>query len=437
MDARSPLPAKPTFQARLQDVTGRAAALPRPVLIAVAVVLIAGAGWLIWGGGAGTETKTTTQKVVLGDVEDTVTAVGKLQPLQYVDVGTQVSGQLKKLHVTYGATVTQGQLLAEIDPTIYQARVNAGEAALLNLNAQLSQRQAERTLLQQQLNRQTQLLAENATSQNEYDTSLSQTKVNAAQIEALGAQIKQQTSTLNADRANLGYTQIFAPMSGVVVDVIAKQGQTLNANQTAPIILRIADLDTMTVYAQVSEADVTKLRTGMNAYFTTLGQTGRRRYGTLRQIIPTPEVVNNVVLYNSLFDVQNPDHDLYTQMSAQVFFLVGEAKNVPIVPVAALKPAARPQRDGTGAPADGAARDAAPREGNARPPRNPDGAKTFMVRVKNGGDVEERTVTIGVMNRLVAEVKSGLNVGDEVVIDAPTAAARPQTGQGNNRGPRI
>src|SRR5690606_26967102 len=111
-----------------------------------------------------------------------------------------------------------------------------------------------------------------------------------------------------------------------------------NANQTAPIILRIADLDTMTVWTQVSEADVPKLKIGMPAHFTTLGQPNKRWSGKLRQILPTPDVVNNVVLYNALFDVANPGQELLPQMSAQVFFILGEARNVPVVPMAALKP---------------------------------------------------------------------------------------------------
>ncbi len=396
--------------------------VPRLVLVGGGVLILAGGGWAIWNSATTDKRPTITQKVVIGDVEDTVTAVGKLQPLQFVDVGTQVSGQLKKLHVTYGETVKQGQLLAEIDPTIYQARVNAGEANLLNLEALLTQRQAERTLAEQQFGRQTALLAERATSQDAFDASTSTKKVNAAQIAALQAQIKQAGSTLNVDRANLGYTNIYAPMNGVVVDLIAKQGQTLNANQTAPIVLRIADLDTMTVYAQVSEADVPKLTTGMKAYFTTLGQASRKRYGKLRQIIPTPEVVNNVVLYNSLFDVENPDHDLFTQMSAQVFFLIGEARKVPIVPVAALRPA--------GGPAGG------PRD------KAPNAPKRYIVKVKEGLSVTERAVEVGVMNRLVAEIKVGLAEGEEVVIDAPQGAARPggqqpPAGMGRGGGPRI
>jgi macrolide-specific efflux system membrane fusion protein len=352
----------------------------------------------------------TSQAVFLGDIEDSVTAVGTLQPLQFVDVGTQVSGQLKKIHVAFGEAVTQGQLLAEIDPTIYQARVNAGSAQLLNLKAQLAQRRAEQVLAAQQFKRQTELLAERATSQDAYEVAEAELQVKRMQIAALEAQIQQSESTLNADKANLGYTQIYAPMSGVVVDIIAKQGQTLNANQTAPIVLRIANLDTMTVYAQVSEADVNKLKTGMTAYFTTLGQPGRKRYGKLRQVIPTPQLVNNVVLYNALFDVENPDHDLFTQMTAQVFFVVAEAKQVPVVPVAALKQS-RGGREG-GAPA------------------------RYSVRVKDGGKVVERPVEVGVMTRLNAEIKVGLDVGDEIMIDAPQVAPRP-TQQGGNRGPRI
>lgn len=131
--------------------------------------------------------------------------------------------------------------------------------------------------------------------------------------------MQQTESTLRGDVANLGYIKIYAPMAGTVVSQMAKQGQTLNANRQAPIIMRIADLSTMTAQAQVSEADVPKLRVGMDVYFTTLGGDNRRVYGKLRQISPTPAIVNNVVLYDALFDVPNPNQVLMTQMTAQVF----------------------------------------------------------------------------------------------------------------------
>src|SRR4029079_11536632 len=131
---------------------------------------------------------------------------------------------------------------------------------------------------------------------------------------------------LRGDEANLNYTKIYAPMSGAVVTENAKQGQTLNANQSAPIVVRIADLSTMTVQSQGSEADVSKLRVSQDVYFTTLGNSSKRWYGKLRQINPTPDVVNNVVLYNALFDVENADRALMKQKTWRVFFVLAEEK---------------------------------------------------------------------------------------------------------------
>jgi macrolide-specific efflux system membrane fusion protein len=375
----------------------------------VAAALVA--GWLLWPAGNGKVGAPLTQKVAIGDVEDTVSAVGTLQPREYVDVGTQVSGQLQQISVEFGAKVEKGQLLAQIDPAIYQAKVSADEAQLQNLKAQLADKQAQSFLAQQQLKRQKDLLRSKATSQDAADIADANVKIAEAQIAMVEAQIKQTESTLNGDRANLSYTKIFAPMAGTIVNVTAKQGQTLNANQSAPIILRIADLDPMTVWTQVSEADVPRLKVGMKAYFTTLGVPDRRRFGTLRQVLPTPEVVNNVVLYSALFEVGNPDGDLLPQMSAQVFFIVGSVKKVPTVPVAALRPV-------RGKPADG--------------------RKMYRVRVLENGGIVERTIEVGVMNRISAEVRDGLKVGDDVVIgDAGTPAATNAGGGGRTRTPRL
>ena len=425
------------------------------------LAVLGGATWYFVGRDKPQDSYITLE-VTTGDVEDTVTALGTLQPLQFVDVGTQVSGQLRRIHVTYGEEVEQGQLLAELDPTIYESRKGATEAQLDNYRAQLAQRQAERALAGQQFERQKELLAANATSQDAFDSAESRLKVAAAQISALQAQMRQSESTLKGDTANLSYTKIFAPMAGKVVNLIAKQGQTLNANQTAPLILRIADLDTMTVYAQVSEADVPKLKIGMRAYFTTLGVSDKRRYGTLRQIVPTPEVVNNVVLYNCLFDVENPEGDLLPQMSAQVYFLIAEARNVPIISVSALRPVGgsarqrgnrpegvrpegpRPEARGPVTAENGAAPDAngAPPAGQRRRrgPGGPDGAGDptrtpadglrFVVTVLEDGERTEREVVVGAMNRLVAEIRSGLKPGDVVVMEAPAGGTRPPQGPG-------
>ena len=275
----------------------------RNILLGLGILaVVTGVYWWQAGGSGKGETSGDylTAAVDRGNIEDSVTAVGNLQPRDYVDVGTQVSGQLRKVHVEVGQQVNQGDLLAEIDPTVYQTRVEADRAQLENLSAQLTQREAELALAQQQYKRQKNLLAENATSEDSFQNAEKTLRAAEAAVKAVNAQIRQTNSTLRGDEANLGFTKIYAPMSGTVVSQNAKQGQTLNANQSAPIILRIADLSVMTVTTQVSEADVSRLRLGMQAYFTTLGRPERRWRGTLAKINPSPEVVNDVVLYYAL-----------------------------------------------------------------------------------------------------------------------------------------
>ncbi|MFY8092429.1 MAG: efflux RND transporter periplasmic adaptor subunit [Niveispirillum sp.] len=424
---------------------------PRNILIGLGVLAIAtGVYWWQAGGSPGSDAASDvlTTAIDRGNIEDNVTAVGNLQPRNYVDVGTQVSGQLRKVLVEIGQEVNQGDLLAEIDPTVYQTRVEANRAQLENLGAQLTQREAELALAQQQYKRQKNLLAENATSEDAFQNAEKTLRAAEAAVKAVNAQIRQTNSTLRGDEANLGYTKIYAPMSGTVVSQNAKQGQTLNANQSAPIILRIADLSVMTVTTQVSEADVSRLRIGMPAYFTTLGRPDRRWRGTLAKINPTPEVVNNVVLYNALYDVENTGGELMTQMTAQTFFVVAAAENVLRVPVAAFqRPPMRPPGGNQagaapqpGAAATGPAQGGQPPAGATGERRRGDGAapagappgegagqreRPRMVQVlKPDGTVEERRIMIGVSDRVSAEVVSGLNEGDQVVV-----GRKPSAGQ--------
>jgi len=407
----------------------------RAVLAALVAALALGGGYLGWSrwlAPADPAAKYATAVVQRGDLEDVVTATGTLQPRDFVDVGTQVSGQIRKLHVDVGAVVKQGDLLAEIDPTVFKSRVDADLAQLANLRAQLADREAQRVLAEQQFQRQESLMRENATSDEAVQSATATLQSARAQITALRAQIQQVESQLRGDEANLGYTRIYAPMAGTVVSQSAKQGQTLNANQQAPIILRIADLSTMTVQTQVSEADVSKLRVGMDVYFTTLGSEGKRYYGTLRQINPTPQIVNNVVLYDALFDVPNPSGELMTQMTAQVFFVLASAKDALLVPVSALEPL----------PASGQGR-RGPRAGGARvakvdvDPRARFAGRQAMVRVLGAsGALEERTVRVGAMNRVSAAIVSGLAPGERVVAGVRSGDRSVPTGR-MQRTPRL
>lgn len=305
-------------------------------LVSLAVLGGGGYSYYRWGPGAKTENAYITATVQRGDIEDQVSATGSLQPRDYVDVGAQVSGQLRKIHVEVGTEVKEGDLLAEIDAETSMARVDASRAQLRSQQAQMAERELTLSKAERDLQRQKNLAAEEATTAETLQNAETAVKTARVQIQSLKASMEQLQASMRVEEANLKYTKIYAPMAGTVVSITARQGQTLNTNQQAPTLMRIADLSVMTVQTQVSEADVSKLRGGMPVYFTTLGGQGRRWYGELKKIEPTPTVTNNVVLYNALFEVPNNNRSLMTQMTAQVFFVVAEAKDVLVVPMSAL-----------------------------------------------------------------------------------------------------
>ncbi len=411
----------PWRQQAWQDLR-RAAALARQHLYVTLAALAALAALLAYVVFAESESATggyATAVVARGDIQDTVTALGNLQPRDYVDVGAQVSGQLKKLYVNLGDRVKQGQMVAEIDPRVLDSKVETDKSGLANLKAQLADKQAQLALAQANYDRQDRLMKADATSKSSYDAALQSLRSAQAQGKSLTAQIAAAQSQLDGDEVTLGYTKIYAPMDGTVVSLTAKQGQTLNANQQAPTILRVGDLSIMTVWTQVSEADVPKLRLDMPAYFTTLGEPDKRWNGTLTQIQPTPDVVNNVVLYTATFDVKNPDDRLMTQMTAQVFFVTASATNALTVPVAAL------HRGG----ATATAAKAGQQHKSAFAAPLPSGAKRYWVQVvKSDGRIERRTVVVGVSNRVTAQVISGLSEGEQVVVGNASGAPQSSTG---------
>lgn len=364
--------------------------LPGPVRWGGIGALALVAAWLLYGWAFGGESITyRTATATRGTIEQTVTALGSLQPKDYVDVGAQVSGQLKTVYVDVGDEVKEGDLLAEIDAKTYETEVAAARARLTDLQSQLAGAQAELVLAQRQYNRNRDLAKIDAVSRDDLDTSETSVQTISAQIGSLKAQIEQQKSTVEGGEVNLGYTKIYAPMSGTVTSQTALQGQTLNANQTAPTILTISDLNTMTVEAEVAEADVGKLKADMPVYFTTLGQPDRRWESTVRQVLPTPEIENDVVLYTVLVDIANPDRDLMKDMTAQVFFLLGQAKDTIVVPVGAVS-------------------------------EGPNGKSFVSVMTDNGP--QQREVTTGVANRINIEIKSGLKEGEKVVTGTVTTS---------------
>ncbi|MCB1538843.1 MAG: efflux RND transporter periplasmic adaptor subunit [Alphaproteobacteria bacterium] len=352
-----------------------------------------------------------TAAIARGSIESIVTAQGKLEPKNYVDVGAEVSGQIKKLYVDYGTVVKAGDLLAEIDPTTFEATVKGDEARIKQLEAQIRQQDASVAQAKQKAQRYKDLYNNKAAALETYQDAQTALKVARDQSLSLEAQLEEAQSTLDGDQADLERTRIFSPIDGTVVSLSVKEGQTINANQTAPVIGEVAKLDVMTVRAQVAEADITKLSTGMPVYFTTLGNQDRKWHGTVRQILPSPETVNDVVLYDVLSDVDNTDGQLMTGMTTQTFFVLGSAKDVPTIPAAALL--------------------------ERKPDADTKDGRAYEVKVLEGGKPVPRTIIVGLNDRSTAQVVSGLKEGDRIVLPSTVAPSGSGTGGGPGRMPRL
>lgn len=354
-------------------------------------------------------------EVARGDIESTVLATGTLEAYRLVSVGAQVSGQLESLKVELGDKVKQGDLLAEIDSTTQQNTIRNAEAQLLTAQAQRQAQAASLKQAQLTYQRQKELLAIDATSRQDYEAAEATLATLRAQIAASDAGIAQSKVSLDTARVNLGYTQIRAPMDGTVVALIAQEGQTLNANQTTPTILKLAQLDKLTVKAQISEGDVVRVKPGQQVYFTILGEPDKRYYAKLRSVQPAPDSIStessgnsasssssssSAVYYNGLFDVDNPDGTLRISMTAQVHIVLDSAKDALLVPSTAIRP-------------------------------GPEGKKGGMVRVlKADGQIEPRRVQVGIDNNIMAQVVSGLEAGERVVTGSGAGPASPP-GQAN------
>ncbi|PBQ05791.1 efflux transporter periplasmic adaptor subunit [Pseudomonas congelans] len=377
----------------------------RALLVALCLFpVIAVCAWQILPDSKGSAATVT---VTRGTIENSVTALGTLQPRSYVDVGSQASGQIMKIHAQVGDQVKEGDLLVEIDPSTQKAKLDAARYAINNLKAQLQEQRALHELAEQKQQRQKRLAAGGATRAEDVQAAESEFRATQARVDMFKAQILEAQAALRSDEAALGYTRIFAPMSGTVVALDAREGQTLNAQQQTPLILRIARLSPMTVWAEVSEADIGHVKPGMTAYFTTLsGGTRLVEAAPLRQILPVPprplDQANQgggspsssrkngggrVVLYTVLLDVDNSDQALMAEMTAQIFFVADKAENTLTAPLAAL-------RNGTQAD-----------------------RQTAQVLSANG-EVQNRQVRTGISDRLRVQVLDGLNEGERLLVPA-------------------
>ncbi|WCG82372.1 efflux RND transporter periplasmic adaptor subunit [Pectobacterium sp. A5351] len=343
-----------------------------------------------------------TAAAEIADLEQTVLADGKIEAQKQVSVGAQASGQIKSLHVKLGDKVKKGQLIAEIDDLTQQDTLRNSEAALKNVQAQRAAKLAELRNNELSWQRQQMLMKRGVGVQADYDSAKATLDATKANIDALDAQIVQAQITVNTAKVNLGYTQIRSPMDGTVVAIPVEAGQTVNAIQTTPTIAKVANLDTMTIKVKISEADVVKVKTGMPVWFSILGEPNKRYEATLSSIEPAPDSINTdstttssssstttssssstAIYYNGLFDVKNPDGVLRISMTAQVYILLSSVKNAIVVPATALT-----SRNGM-----------------------------WYVQVMNANKkIESRLVTIGLNDNVRTQIRSGLSVGEQVVV---------------------
>ncbi|MBV8679396.1 MAG: efflux RND transporter periplasmic adaptor subunit, partial [Aquitalea sp.] len=321
---------------------------PRLRGLAVGIVLlVAGAAYLFYPRAPLNHYLTAT--VSHQDLEDSVLATGTIKALREVSVGAQVSGQVKSLKVALGQSVKKGDVLAEIDPRTQENALEDAQASVSSYQSQLQSKLAALLKARQDFARQQQMLGQQATSQESHDSAKAALDEAAADAQQLQAQLQQARISLKTAQLNLGYTRILAPIDGVVVALPVEEGQTVNASQSTPTIVKLAQLDTVTVKAEISEGDVIKVKPGLPVYFTILGDPDRRYQASLRAIDPAPQSYSDssdststsststssssssssstAIYYYGLFDVPNPQHKLRINMTAQVTVVLSQVKS--------------------------------------------------------------------------------------------------------------
>jgi macrolide-specific efflux system membrane fusion protein len=260
------------------------------------------------------------------EAPQTVDAIGKLQFHRYADVNVQIAGQIKDVLFAVGDAVREGQLVIEISPAVRANQLESNRAQMARLRAELADQQAQTDFAELQFKRQTQLKAQNATREESFESSRMNLSSARARMDSINAQIQQLEATLKLDEESNRQKQVLAPLSGTIVALNARAGQSVGVGQAGLPLMRIADLSKMTVQARVAEADVTRLKRGMTANFQTPGYPGRTWSGKLRQVLPVPAdgtgEQGKQTFYNVLFEVDNPEQELMSGMTAKVQFIV-------------------------------------------------------------------------------------------------------------------
>ena len=387
--------------------------------ILLGLLVAAGAAYYFFSSNSKQETTYLTESVTRGNVEKTVVASGSVESVNEVDVGAQASGKITKLYVKLGQEIKKGEMIADIDSTTQINTLNTKKAALVSYQAQLKAKKTAYDVALSSYNRLSKLYTQKATSLDSVNTAKSTLDNAKAEMEAIEANIKQAEIEVNTAETNVGYTKITAPMDGTVVSVPVSEGQTVNANQTTPTIVTIADLSKMKIKPEISEGDITKVKAGQEVSFTILSDSQTVYHSVIDSVDPANTTTSDssstssstssnssssttsAIYYYANVLIDNPDRTLRIGMTTENNIKIANAKDVLLVSNMAIQ-----KRD----------------------------SKSFVNVLNDKNQPEQREVETGVQNDFQTEIKSGLNEGEKVIVSQ--VANGEQVGS-MPRGPRM
>ena len=386
--------------------------------ILLGLTVAAGAAYYFFSSNSKQEMTYLTESVTRGNVEKTVVASGSVESVNEVDVGAQVSGKITKLYVKLGQEIKKGEMIADIDSTTQINTLNTKKAALVSYQAQLKAKKTAYDVALSSYNRLSKLYTQKATSLDNLNTAKNTLDNAKAEMEAIEANIKQAEIEVNTAETNVGYTKITAPMDGTVISVPVSEGQTVNANQTTPTIVTIADLSKMKIKPEISEGDITKVKAGQEVNFTILSDSQTVYHSVIDSVDPANTTTSDssstssstssssssttsAIYYYANVLIDNPDRTLRIGMTTENNIKIANAKDVLLVSNMAIQ-----KRDG----------------------------KSLVKVLNNKNQPEQREVETGVQNDFHTEIKSGLNEGEKVIV---SQVANGEKVGSMPRGPRM
>lgn len=387
--------------------------------ILLGLLVAAGAVYYFFSSNNKQETTYLTESVTRGNVEKTVIASGSVESVNEVDVGAQASGKITKLYVKLGQEIKKGEMIADIDSTTQINTLNTKKAALVSYQAQLKAKKTAYDVALSSYNRLSKLYTQKATSLDSLNSAKSTLDNAKAEMEAIEANIKQAEIEVNTAETNVGYTKITAPMDGTVISVPVSEGQTVNANQTTPTIVTIADLSKMKIKPEISEGDITKVKAGQEVSFTILSDSQTVYHSVIDSVDPANTTTSDssstssstsssssssttsAIYYYANVLIDNPNRTLRIGMTTENNIKIANAKDVLLVSNMAIQ-----KLDG----------------------------KSFVNVLNDKNQPEQREVETGVQNDFQTEIKSGLNEGEKVIV---SQVANGEKVGSMPRGPRM